>query len=61
MKTYLMLFIIIVTGQICAQVTTFEKTYGGVYAEAGFSVQQTSDGGYILAGRTVSFGGKSTK
>lgn len=57
MKTYLMLFIIIVTGQICAQVTTFEKTYGGVYAEAGFSVQQTSDGGYILAGRTVSFGG----
>jgi hypothetical protein len=32
------------------------KTYGGTYSDAAYSVQQTSDGGYILAGATPSFG-----
>jgi hypothetical protein len=32
------------------------KTYGGSANEYAFSVQQTSDGGYIVAGRTSSFG-----
>ncbi|MFZ8835383.1 MAG: hypothetical protein ACO2O5_14500 [Candidatus Caldipriscus sp.] len=32
------------------------KTYGGESSERASSVQQTSDGGYILAGSTASFG-----
>ncbi len=32
------------------------KTYGGTYGDYAYSVQQTSDGGYIVAGRTGSFG-----
>jgi len=32
------------------------KTYGGTGADYAFSVRQTSDGGYIVAGRTNSFG-----
>jgi hypothetical protein len=32
------------------------KTYGGTYIEWASSVQQTSDGGYIVAGTTWSFG-----
>ena len=32
------------------------KTFGGVYFDVAYSVQQTSDGGYIVAGYTLSFG-----
>jgi len=32
------------------------KTYGGIYSDYAHSVQQTSDGGYIVAGYTGSFG-----
>jgi TolB-like protein len=35
---------------------TFAKTYGGTDEDVAYSVQQTSDGGYIVAGYTRSFG-----
>jgi hypothetical protein len=36
--------------------TSFAKSYGGAYEDDANSVQQTSDGGYIVAGYTESFG-----
>jgi hypothetical protein len=36
--------------------TIWLKTYGSEYDELGTSVQQTADGGYILAGSTQPFG-----
>ena len=32
------------------------KTYGGSYYDEARSIQQTSDGGYVVAGWTESFG-----
>jgi len=34
----------------------WERTYGGSYWDFAYSIQQTTDGGYIVAGRTWSFG-----
>jgi hypothetical protein len=34
----------------------WDKTYGGSAWDEGYSVQQTSDGGYVIAGVTQSFG-----
>jgi len=37
----------------------WEKTYGGSSYERGLFIQQTSDGGYIVGGRTQSYGAGS--
>ncbi len=36
--------------------TLWTKTYGGGADEEGWSIEQTDDGGYIMAGVTLSFG-----
>ena len=35
---------------------SWSKTYGGAAPDYGLSVQQTVDGGFIIAGYTLSFG-----
>jgi len=35
---------------------TFQKTFGGFAVDVGYSVQQTIDSGFIIAGYTTSFG-----
>ena len=36
--------------------TLWTKTFGGVSSDVGYAIQQTKDDGYIIAGKTESFG-----
>lgn len=39
-----------------AGILQWSKTYGGTASEKGYSVKQTSDGGYVITGHTLSYG-----
>jgi len=49
------LFVLLLVSLSNAQ-QRWTRTYGGANGDYGYSVQQTTDGGYIIAGSTTSFG-----
>lgn len=60
LKLLILLFILFILGG-CAPKTqnvsnVWQKTYGGSNYDEAYSIQQTTDGGYIVAGETGSFG-----
>ena len=38
----------------------WDKTFDGTYCDESYSVQQTKDGGYIITGKTWSYGADGT-
>ena len=54
LRSFLLLLMLNVT--LGLSQTTFQKYYGGAQEEYGYSFQETSDGGFVVCGRTFSFG-----
>ncbi len=55
-----LLLVVSSIGMLCSQAIKFERVYGGNGYDYGYSVQQTYDKGYIVAGATTSFGAGNT-
>jgi len=58
MRKVLIIVLLLALASSCARLSQqrWERTYGGTVNGYGHSVQQTKDGGYIVAGSTYSFG-----
>lgn len=57
--SFVFLFLFVRTPSVSAS-GGWAATYGGAHNDSSSSIQQTSDGGYIVAGRTNSFGAGDT-
>jgi hypothetical protein len=57
MKLLLTAFACLISVSVFGQ--EWSQTYGGTNDDFGLSVQQTTDGGYIITGNTSSFGSES--
>jgi hypothetical protein len=55
-KHLLILIFLIITSLFSSAQITFQKTYGGTFGYAFYSVKQTTDSGYIFAGLTTVWG-----
>ena len=53
---FVLLLFILLNNLVINAATTFQKTFGGTSDEYGYATEQLSDGGYIMCGRTISFG-----
>jgi len=53
---FVLLLFILQNNLVVNAATTFQKTFGGTSDEYGYATEQLSDGGYIMCGRTISFG-----
>src|SRR6187402_2558092 len=58
MKKHIFTLILMIACFYSTAQITFQKTYkitvGNAYSHSGYSVQQTTDGGYVIAGNTSS-------
>ena len=52
----LILSLLLTPAMTWAQIFYWAKSYGGASSDGAFSIQQTADGGYVVAGFTNSFG-----